>query len=79
LTFIQRILKVAAWVLVEKISSWLVLRGRSSLIWDAYEQAAANCGDYEPIVVMKKNGKKPLVVVDAEYYIQLHGDKNGTD
>jgi hypothetical protein len=48
-------------------------------IWDAYEQAAANCGEYEPIVVMKKNGKKPLVVVDAEYYIQLYGDKNGKD
>ena len=23
------------------------------------------------IVVIKKNGKKPLVVVDAEYYIQM--------
>ncbi len=45
-------------------------------IWDAYEQASANCGDYEPIVVMKKNGNKPLVVVDAEYYIQLFGEKN---
>ena len=44
-------------------------------IWDAYEQASANCGDYQPIVVMKKNGKKPLVVVDAEYYISLFGDK----
>lgn len=44
-------------------------------VWEAYEQAQANSGDYEPIVVMKKNGKKPLVVVDAEYYIQLHGDK----
>jgi hypothetical protein len=44
-------------------------------IWDAYEQASANCGDYEPIVVMKKNGKKPLVVVDAEYYISLFGGK----
>jgi hypothetical protein len=48
-------------------------------IWDAYEQASANCGDYEPIVFMKKNGKKPLVVVDAEYYIQLFGDKDGTN
>ena len=45
-------------------------------IWEAYEQASANCGDYEPIVVMKKNGKKPLVVVDAEYYIQLFGGKS---
>ena len=45
-------------------------------IWDAYEQASTNCGDYQPIVVMKKNGKKPLVVVDAEYYINLFGEKN---
>ena len=45
-------------------------------IWEAYEQATANGGDYEPIVVIKKNGKKPLVVVDAEYYIQLFGEKN---
>jgi len=48
-------------------------------IWDAYEQASANCGDYEPLVVIKKNGKKPLVVIDAEYYIQLFGDKDGKD
>lgn len=46
-------------------------------IWEAYEQASANSGDYEPIVIMKKNGKKPLVVVDAEYYIRLFGEKNG--
>lgn len=45
-------------------------------IWEAYEQATANGGDYEPIVVIKKNGKKPLVVVDAEYYISLFGEKN---
>ncbi len=44
-------------------------------VWEAYEQAQANSGDYEPVLVMKKNGKKPLVVVDAEYYIQLHGEK----
>ena len=40
-------------------------------IWEAYEQSKANCGDYEPIVVIKKNHKKPLVVVDAEYFIEL--------
>ena len=43
-------------------------------IWDAYEQASANCGEYEPLVVIKKNGKKPLAVVDAEYFITLFGD-----
>ena len=41
-------------------------------VWEAYEQAKSNCGDYEPIVVMKKNGKTPLVVLDAEYFVQLH-------
>ena len=40
-------------------------------VWEAYEQAKANCGKYEPLVVMKKNHKKPLVVVDAEYFISL--------
>lgn len=39
-------------------------------VWDAYEQAKANCGNYEPLVVMKKNNKQPLVVIDAEYFIQ---------
>jgi len=45
-------------------------------VWDAYSQSKENSGNYEPIVVMKKNGKKPLVVVDAEYFIKLH---NGTN
>ena len=45
-------------------------------VWEAYEQAKANSGKYEPIVVMKKNHKKPLVVVDAEYFIQLFGENN---
>ena len=40
-------------------------------VWDAYEQAQANCNGYEPIVVMKKNHKKPLVVIDAENFIEL--------
>ena len=44
-------------------------------MWDAYEQACENAGEYEPIVVMKKNRKKPLIVVDAEYFIGLFNDK----
>lgn len=40
-------------------------------VWDAYDQACANSGDYEPLLVMKKNRKKPLVVMDAEAFIQL--------
>ena len=45
-------------------------------IWEAYEQAKANCGDYQPIVVIKKNQKDPLVVVDAEYFIKLFEGKS---
>lgn len=41
-------------------------------VWDAYDQASSNSKDYEPIVVMKKNNKKALVVVDAEYFVKLH-------
>ena len=43
-------------------------------VWDAYEQAKANSSGYEPIVVMKKNHKKPLVVLDAENFISMVKD-----
>ena len=39
-------------------------------VWDAYQQATDNSGDYEPILIMKKNGKRPLVVLDAENFIR---------
>ena len=29
---------------------------------------------YEPIVVMKKNNTKALVVIDAEYFVNLHNE-----
>jgi len=41
-------------------------------VWDAYEQSVLNSGEYEPLLIMKKNGKKPLAVVDAEYLIRLY-------
>ena len=43
-------------------------------VWDAYEQAKANSSGYEPIVVMKKNHKKPLVVLDAEHFLSIVKD-----
>jgi hypothetical protein len=43
-------------------------------VWDAYDQASSNKGNYEPIVVMRKNNKKALVVIDAEYFVKLHKD-----
>ena len=47
-------------------------------VWDAYDQACANCGDHHPLLVMKKNRKKPLVVIDAEEFVQLIKKLNQT-
>ena len=44
-------------------------------IWESYSQAVENSKDYEPIVVLKRNNHKPLVLVDAEYFIGLHKDE----
>ena len=46
-------------------------------IWKSYEQAKENSGNYEPIVFLKRNNIKPLVLVDAEYFVELH-KKNST-
>ena len=43
-------------------------------IWKAYEQAGKNSGDYEPIVVLKRNNTKHLVLVDADYFVRLHSE-----
>ena len=41
-------------------------------LWEAYNQACDNSGNYEPIVVLKRNNVKPLVLVDADYFVELH-------
>ena len=43
-------------------------------VWNAYEQAKENSGNYEPIVVLKRNNTKPLVLVDADYFVRLHNE-----
>ena len=43
-------------------------------VWKSYEQAEENSGDYEPIVVLKRNNTKPLVLVDADYFVRLHDE-----
>ena len=40
-------------------------------VWEAYKQAEDNSGKYEPVVVIKRNKVKPLIVVDAEYFVSL--------
>ena len=47
-------------------------------IWQAWEQANNNKGIYEPLVVIKKNGVNPLIVVDAENFLEMiKGFNNG--
>ena len=40
-------------------------------VWKSYEQCQDNCKGYEPCLVIKRNRSKPLVVVDAEYFVSL--------
>lgn len=44
-------------------------------VWEAYEQACSHGSKREPLLVMKKNRKKPLAVVDLAYFMSLHKDK----
>ena len=48
-------------------------------VWGAYEQATANSGKLEPLLVMKKNRKKPLAVLDLDAFMELvrRADSNG--
>jgi hypothetical protein len=45
-------------------------------VWAAYDQACANAGDYTPLVVIKKNNHKPLVVIDAEKFVDIMENVN---
>ena len=57
----------------EKFPYSIECKNQESLnIWKAYEQAQQNSGNYEPIVVLKRNNVKPLVLVDADYFVELH-------
>ena len=38
-------------------------------LWEAWKQAEANAGGYEPLLIIKRNRQKPLAVVDAEHFI----------
>jgi len=40
-------------------------------VWKYMEQAKDNAKTYTPIVVMKKNNHKPLVIIDAEEFVNI--------
>ena len=57
----------------EKFPYSIECKNQESLnVWKSYEQAQQNSGNYEPIVVIKRNNVKPLVLVDADYFVELH-------
>jgi hypothetical protein len=57
----------------EKFPYSIECKNQESLnVWKSYEQAESNSGKYEPVVFIKRNNQKPLVVVDAEYFVKLH-------
>lgn len=43
-------------------------------VWAAYDQAQEHEGDGEAVVVIKKNHRVPLVLIDAEYFIRMIGN-----
>ena len=45
-------------------------------VWKSYDQAQTNCKGYEPLLVIKRNRSKVLVVLDAEYFVKLHADSH---
>ena len=47
---------------------------RMKYLWEAYEQAISNSKNLEPLVIIKIKKKKPLVVIDAEYFIKLQSE-----
>ena len=56
----------------EKFPYSIECKNQESLnIWKAWEQANGNKGLYEPLVVIKKNGVRPLVVLDAENFLDM--------
>ena len=48
-------------------------------IWSAWDQANSNRGIYEPIVVIKRNGVPPLVVLEAENFLDYVKEFNDND
>ena len=62
----------------EKFPLSIECKNQQSLnVWKSYQQAEANCGEYEPVLFMKRNNRTPLVVVDAEFFVNLF--KKGED
>ena len=57
----------------DKLGISVECKSRSTIgVYSFYSQAADNTPEgRQPVVVIKQNHSKPLVVIDAQYFIQL--------
>lgn len=62
----------------KKIPLAIECKSRAKIgVYSFYDQAVANSGTLQPIVVIKQNRREPLVLVDAEYFFKLIQEQNG--
>ena len=40
-------------------------------LWASWEQANSNKGIYAPLLVVKRNGQQPLVVLEADTFLEM--------
>ena len=40
-------------------------------LWAAWDQANQNKGIYSPLLVVKRNGSQPLIVIEADIFMEL--------
>jgi|SRR5690625_3476078 len=40
-------------------------------VWKCWEQANNNSGKLQPLLVIKKNRRKPLAIIDLDHFIEL--------
>ena len=45
-------------------------------IWDSLNQAEENSGDYDPVLIFKRNRSKTYAVVNVEKFIELINENN---
>lgn len=43
-------------------------------IWQWWKQTTSNCGKHDPVLVIKRNNEKPLVIMDLDSFISLSCD-----
>ena len=59
------------------IPSSFECKNRESLnIWSSLQQAEENSGDYDPVLIFKRNRSKTYAVINIEKFIELINENN---